>query len=130
MNDIEVMKELLKEMEGEKIPGRRANLMRRTLELTVLAYDHDQDGLLPSVEACARHLKINRKMMGKTLHKFNKYGIVHETPQGWVVDSLQAEPDSSENETPIRFARKRHRSAAQRARTGESSGKRAVPYYD
>ena len=130
MEDIEEIKDLLKGMDRNKIHGKRASSMWRTLELIALAYEHGQDGLLPSVEECARHLKISRKAMAKTLHQFNKGGVVHETPQGWVVDRVQAKPAPSDHDAPIRYARKRHRPAAQRNQQADGAAKQAFPYYD
>ncbi|MFH2038604.1 MAG: hypothetical protein ABIJ65_04130 [Chloroflexota bacterium] len=68
--------------------------------------------------------------MAKTLHKFNKFGIVHETPQGWVVDRLQENAVSSDNDEPIRLPRKRHTSTARCNKQEEGSSKQAFPFYD
>jgi DNA-binding transcriptional regulator YhcF (GntR family) len=128
--NIEKIKELLKMMDKDKIHGKPNTWMWRTLELIALASDYGQDGLLPSVADCARHLKISRKAMAKALHKFNKGGIVHETSQGWVVDRLQENPASSSSDESIRHTRKRHTSAAQRNNQGIGSSKQAFPFYD
>ncbi len=130
MEDIEEIKELLKMMDKNKIHGKPNTWAWRILELIELASDYGQDGLLPSVEECASHLKVSRKAMAKTLHKFNKFGIVHETPQGWVVDRLQESPVSSSSDEPIRYARKRHKSATQRNKQAEGSSKQAFPFYE
>jgi len=102
-----------------------APLWRRCLELSLLACDHDQDGLLPPLADCAAHLHLSQKILKKTLQRLSKLGWMDETPQGWVVHYVQG------GEQPARrIPRKRHTPAAQRNQKADGAPKQTFPYYD
>jgi hypothetical protein len=130
MFDIEEIKRTLTMIDDPRLEILRYPLVHRSLVLTVLAYEHGQGGLLPPLADCAAHLQISVKNLKKTLHKLNKLGWVHATPQGWVATRLQENPASSGREVPVRYARQRHASAAQRRAQTDGASKQAIPYYD
>ncbi|MFH2040136.1 MAG: DnaD domain protein [Chloroflexota bacterium] len=64
-------------------------LWRRTLELAMLAGEHGDDGLLGPVADMAYVLRIEESDLDKSLRTLSEIGIVHETPQGWVVTNFK-----------------------------------------
>lgn len=123
IKDINEMKEMI---EDPRLEIKRYPKVHRLWVLTILAFEHGQAGLLPPLADCAATLGISLKNLKKTLHKLNKLDLVHETPQGWVVNRLQ----ENQPPAPLRIAHKRHASAAQRRQRVEGSPRQAVPYYD
>jgi len=64
-------------------------LWRRALELAMLAGEHGDDGLLGPVADMAYVLRIEESDLDKSLRTLSEIGIVHETPQGWVVTNFK-----------------------------------------
>jgi len=67
-----------------RMPDR---LYRRTIELFLLAGERwDNDGVLPTVEDMAWHLRIDEAVLLEDLMSLQKLDIVHENEAGvWVV---------------------------------------------
>ena len=87
--DRESIEQALQILDDPIVGLLHAPLWRRCLELSLLACDHDQDGLLPPLAECAAHLHLSGKILKKTLLRLSKLGWMHETPQGWVATRLQ-----------------------------------------
>lgn len=123
--DIERIKQTIAMIDDPRLDMQRYPLWHRSMVLNVLAYEHDQGGLLPPLADCAAHLQISVKNLKKTLHRLSKLGWVRETSQGWIMTRLQ-----DNQKTSIRLPRKRHTSAARRNDLRQGSSKQAFPYYD
>jgi hypothetical protein len=86
---------------------------RLMIQLNLLAGESDRDGLLPHVRDIAWMLHTGPGDLQLALHRLCERGLVHSTPQGWVVTGFkesQAAPTSTER---TRAFRKRQRSAKQ-----------------
>ena len=57
----------------------------RAIELYLVAGENGNDGLLPPVERLAWRLRLPHEKLEETLSALSQAGVVHETPQGWVV---------------------------------------------
>jgi DNA-binding transcriptional regulator YhcF (GntR family) len=89
------------------------DLWRLVIQLNLLAGEVDRDGLLPAVRDMAWELHMGTGTLQISLHHLSERGLVHSTPQGWVVTDFkesQAAPNSTERS---RAFRKRRKSAMQ-----------------
>ena len=60
-------------------------LWRRAIELFLLAGENGNDGLLQPVSDMAWRLRVKEGDLNNSLRTLSQVGVVHETPQGWVV---------------------------------------------
>ena len=78
----------LKTIDDPKMSRMPNYLWRRAIELLMLAGEHGDDGLLGPVPDLAYRLRIEESDLDKSLRTLSEIGIVHETPQGWVVTNF------------------------------------------
>ena len=64
-------------------------LWRRAIELFLLAGENGDDGLLPPVRDMAWRLRTSEEKLTEALQALSQVGVVHETPQGWVVTNFK-----------------------------------------
>ena len=98
------------------------DLWRLMIQLNLLAGEVDKEGLLPGVRDMAWELRVGLGTLQISLHHLCERGLVHSTPQGWVVSSFkesQAAPNSTERS---RAFRKRRKSATQEGDESSESG--------
>ena len=60
----------------------------RAIELFLVAGENGNDGLLPPVERLAWRLRLPQEKLAETLSAIAQVGVVHETPEGWVVTNF------------------------------------------
>ena len=60
-------------------------LWRRAIELFLLASENGNDGLLQPVSDMAWRLRVRETDLNNSPRALSQVGVVHETPQGWVV---------------------------------------------
>jgi len=97
------------------------DLWRLVMQLNMLAGEVDSDGMLPAVRDMAWELHIGLGTLQISLHHLCERGLVHQTPQGWVVTGFkesQAAPNSTERS---RAFRKRRKSATQDEEDGNDA---------
>jgi hypothetical protein len=82
-------------------------LWRRAVELFLLAGENDKDGLLRPVPDMAWRLRVSEDDLDKSLRTLSAIGVVHETPEGWVVTHFK-ERQYSESAERMRRYRERH----------------------
>ncbi len=61
----------------------------RAIELFLVAGENGNDGLLPPVARLAWRLRLDEVKIAETLSALTQVGVVHETPQGWVVTNFK-----------------------------------------
>ena len=84
----------------------------RAIELFLAAGEEGSDGLLPSVEHLAWRLRHPIEQLKETLAALSQIGVVHETPQGWVVTDFQKDQISESAERVKRFRNRTRRDVA------------------
>lgn len=85
------------------------DLWRLVIQLNLLAGETNREGLLPSVRDMAWMLHVGLGTLQISLHQLAERGLVHSTPQGWVVAGFkesQAAPNSTERSRAFRRRRK------------------------
>jgi len=85
-------------------------LWRRAIELFLLAGENGNDGLLPPVSDMAWRLRVKEGDLNNSLRTLSQIGVVHETPEGWVVTHFaerQAKLSDAERASQYR-ERQRH----------------------
>ena len=60
----------------------------RAIELFLVAGENGNDGLLPPVARLAWRLRLDEVKIAETLSALTQVGVVHETPEGWVVTNF------------------------------------------
>jgi DnaD/phage-associated family protein len=60
----------------------------RAIELFLVAGENGNDGLLPPVTRLAWRLRLDEVKIAETLSALTQVGVVHETPEGWVVTNF------------------------------------------
>jgi hypothetical protein len=84
--------------------GRLSNhLWRRAIELFLLAGRNGNDGLLPPVEEMAWVLRLSQDKVLEDLIGLAEVGVVHETPQGWMVTHFKDRQYSESYERTKRY---------------------------
>ena len=92
----------------DPIMGQMPNyLWRRVIELFMLAGENGDDGLLQPVTDLAWELHTSVSDMDNSLRTLAEIGVVHETPQGWVVTSFKESQASTTSTQRVQDYRKR-----------------------
>jgi hypothetical protein len=86
----------------------------RAIELSLVAGENGDDGLLPPVERLAWRLRLAREKLEETLSVLSQAGAVHETPQGWVVADFKKNQSPLSSTERSRNSRLRSENAANR----------------
>ena len=89
------------------------DLWRLVMQLYLLAGEADQDGLLPHARDMAWELRIGLGTLQISLHQLCERGLVHQTPQGWVVTGFKESQAAASNTERSRAFRKRRKLATQ-----------------
>lgn len=99
-------------------------LWRRAIELFLAAGENGNDGLLPPVTQLAWRLRLPEPKLGEALRALSEVGVVHETPQGWVVTNFakrqDAVPDAERKRYQRKVSRSRHEFVTKRDTDTES----------
>lgn len=82
---IKLYHEILDDPKMGKLPDW---LFRRAIELFLLAGENDKDGLLQPVADMAWRLRADERRFAESLQALSKVGVVHETPEGWMVTNF------------------------------------------
>lgn len=80
----------------------------RAIELFLAAGENGEDGLLPPVERLAWRLRLPLAKLEETLSALSQAGVVHETPQGWVVTDFQKTQEAQTSTERSRSFRERN----------------------
>src|SRR5512137_960544 len=75
----------------------------RAIELFLVAGENGDDGLLPPVARLAWRLRLDEVKIAETLSALTQVGVVHETPQGWVVTNFKKRQYSESYERTRRY---------------------------
>ena len=75
----------------------------RAIELFLVAGENGNDGLLPPVARLAWRLRLDEVKIAETLSALTEVGVVHETPQGWVVTNFKERQYSESYERMKRY---------------------------
>jgi len=75
----------------------------RTIALFIVAGENGNDGLLPPVARLAWRLRLDKVKITETLSALSQVGVVHETPQGWVVTNFKKRQTCDSNERTKRY---------------------------
>jgi hypothetical protein len=75
----------------------------RAIELFLVAGENGNDGLLPPVARLAWRLRLEEVKIAETLSALTEVGVVHETPQGWVVTHFKERQYSESYERMKRY---------------------------
>jgi DnaD/phage-associated family protein len=78
-------------------------LWRRAIELFLLAGENGDDGLLQPVSDLAWRLRTPETRLTESLQALSQVGVVHETPEGWVVTHFKERQYSESYERVKRF---------------------------
>jgi hypothetical protein len=78
-------------------------LWRRAIELFLLAGENGNDGLLQPVEDSAWRLRTSIEKLTESLQALSRVGVVHETPEGWVVSHFKERQYSESLERVRRY---------------------------
>jgi len=89
-------------------------LWRRAIELFLLAGENGNDGLLQPVTDLAWRLRVSAEKLTESLQALEGVGVVHETPQGWMVTNFKKRQYSESLERVRRF-RSRYRNGESNA---------------
>jgi hypothetical protein len=81
-------------------------LWRRAIELFLLAGENGNDGLLQPVSDMGWRLRTSEDDLVKSLLALSQIGVVHETPEGWVVTHFKERQFSDSAERMRRFREK------------------------
>ena len=93
-------------------------LWRRAIELFLLAGENGDDGLLQPVKDLVWKLRTSEEKLTASLQALSEVGVVHETPQGWVVTNFKERQYSDSYERTKRY-RERYK---ERHSDGHSDG--------
>ncbi|OGN72352.1 MAG: hypothetical protein A2X25_06855 [Chloroflexi bacterium GWB2_49_20] len=102
---IKLYLEIMDDHKMEQMPDK---LWRRAVVLFLLAGEYGNDGLLRSEAEVAWRLRITEANLSRSLQTLAAFGIVHETPAGWVVTHFQARQAPSTSTERGRDFRKRN----------------------
>jgi hypothetical protein len=75
----------------------------RAIELFLVAGENGNDGLLPPVARLAWRLRLDEVKIAETLSALTQVGVVHETPEGWVVTNFKKRQYSESYERVKRY---------------------------
>jgi hypothetical protein len=75
----------------------------RAIELFLVAGENGNDGLLPPVARLAWRLRLDEVKIAETLSALTQVGVVHETPEGWVVTNFKKRQYSESFERVKRY---------------------------
>jgi hypothetical protein len=78
-------------------------LWRRAIELFLLAGENGNDGLLQPVTDLAWRLRVSSLKLIESLQALAEVGVVHETPQGWLVTNFKKRQYSESVERMRRY---------------------------
>ena len=78
-------------------------LWRRAIELFLLAGENGNDGLLQPVTDLAWRLRTSLQKLTESLVALSEVGVVHETPQGWLVTNFKKRQYSESMERTRRY---------------------------
>jgi hypothetical protein len=81
-------------------------LWRRAIELFLLAGENGNDGLLQPVPDLAWRLRVSAEKLTESLQALSEVGVVHETPQGWLVTNFKKRQYSESVERMRRYRRR------------------------
>jgi hypothetical protein len=84
-------------------------LWRRAIELFLLAGENGNDGLLQPVMDMAWRLRTSEEKLTEALQALSKAGVVHETPEGWVVTHFKERQAALSSTERVHEFRKRQR---------------------
>lgn len=87
-------------------------LWRRAIELFLLAGENGNDGLLQPVMDMAWRLRTSEEDLVKSLRALSQVGVVHETPEGWVVTHFKDRQVSESLERTRKYRERRHGDAS------------------
>jgi hypothetical protein len=76
---------------------------RRAVELFLLAGENGNDGLLQPVTDLAWRLRVSAEKLTESLQALAEVGVVHETPQGWLVTNFKKRQYSESVERMRRY---------------------------
>jgi len=79
----------------------------RAIELFLVAGENGNDGLVPPVERLAWRLRLPQEKLEETLSVLSQVGVVHETPQGWLVTNFKKRQEAVSSSERVRQFRKR-----------------------
>jgi len=89
-------------------------LFRRAIELFLLAGENGNDGLLQPVQDLAWRLRISETKLTESLSALSLVGVVHETPEGWVVSNFSKRQEAATSTERVHEYRKRNASETYR----------------
>lgn len=92
--------EILDDAKMGKLPDW---LWRRAIELFLLAGENGNDGLLQPVTDIAWRLRVSTEKLTESLQALEEVGVVHETPQGWMVTNFKKRQYSESVERMRRY---------------------------
>jgi DnaD/phage-associated family protein len=110
---IKLYLEILNDVKMGKMPDW---LWRRAIELFLLAGENGDDGVLQPVADMAWRLRIKEDDLVKSLRTLSEIGVVHETPEGWVVTHFQQRQAPSSSSERVREFRKRNGTETNRSK--------------
>jgi hypothetical protein len=90
-------------LDDDKIGMLSEYLKWRAVELFLVAGENGNDGLLPPVARLAWRLRLDEVKIAETLSALTQVGIVHETPEGWVVTNFKERQYSESYERVKRY---------------------------
>lgn len=95
-------------------------LWRRAVELFLLAGENGNDGLLQPVMDMAWRLRTSEEKLTESLQALSKVGVVHETPDGWVVTHFEERQSAVSSTERVQEFRKRKRNEDETKRFKDS----------
>jgi hypothetical protein len=90
-------------LDDDKIGMLSEYLKWRAIELFLVAGENGNDGLLPPVRRLAWRLRLDEVKIAETLSALTQVGVVHETPQGWMVTNFRKRQYSDSYERVKRY---------------------------
>jgi hypothetical protein len=96
--------EILDDIKMQQLPNW---CWRRAITLFLLAGENDMGGLLRPVPELAWRLRIDKSDLINSLRTLSEIGVVHETPQGWMVTHFQESQRAPTGAERVRDHRKR-----------------------
>jgi hypothetical protein len=90
-------------LDDDKIGMLPEYIKWRAIELFLVAGENGDDGLLPPVARLAWRLRLDKVKIAETLSALTQVGVVHETPQGWVVTNFKKRQYSESYERTKRY---------------------------
>lgn len=101
---IKLYLEILDDIEFGELPEY---IKWRAIELFLVAGENGDDGLLPSVARLAWRLRLGTDKIAETLSALTQVGVVHETPEGWIVTNFSKRQRSEEYERVKKYIEKK-----------------------